>query len=28
VLPLDPPRTATAPVPTHMREALARCGVR
>jgi RluA family pseudouridine synthase len=28
VLPLDPPRAATAPVPAHMAEALARCGVR
>lgn len=28
VLPLDPVREATAPIPPHMREALARCGVR
>lgn len=28
VLPLDPERRATAPIPDHMREALARCGVR
>lgn len=28
VLPLDPPRAATAPIPPHMQEALARCGVR
>lgn len=27
-LPLDPERRATAPIPDHMREALARCGVR
>ncbi|MCX8133003.1 MAG: RNA pseudouridine synthase [Roseococcus sp.] len=27
VLPLDPPRRAEAPVPAHMREALARCGL-
>lgn len=27
VLPLDPPRAATAPIPPHMQEALARCGV-
>jgi len=26
-LPLDPPRAATAPIPPHMMEALARCGV-
>lgn len=28
VLPLDPERRATAPIPEHMREALARCDVR
>lgn len=27
-LPLDPPRAATAPIPPHMTEALARCGLR
>jgi RluA family pseudouridine synthase len=27
VLPLEPVREATAPIPPHMREALARCGV-
>ena len=27
-LPLDPPRAAMAPIPPHMTEALARCGVR
>jgi RluA family pseudouridine synthase len=27
VLPLEPVREATAPIPAHMREALARCGV-
>ncbi|WP_206932262.1 RluA family pseudouridine synthase [Roseococcus thiosulfatophilus] len=26
-LPLDPPRAATSPIPSHMTEALARCGV-
>ncbi len=28
VLPLDPPRAALAPIPAHMAEALARCGLR
>jgi len=28
VLPLDPPRAATAPVPPHMQQAWARCGLR
>ncbi|WP_240782504.1 RluA family pseudouridine synthase [Roseococcus sp. SYP-B2431] len=27
ILPLEPERRATAPIPDHMREALARCGV-